>query len=131
MTSILPFSRRPCAMTQAMTLTLNRLLAGVSETARQPDERFAGAFSELVFSVECAFRQEEDLAEATGYAGLRQLRQTNALLLRALHRVAAQVDSGAVAPGREVIAALPELLARQRLGVPGQLAPRQRTRQAS
>lgn len=103
-----------------MRLTLNRVLAGVSATARQPDTRFARDFPDLVASVERAFRHEENLAEATGHAGLRELRQGNALLPGALHRAASQADRGAVAPGRERIAALPDLSA----------LPRQRTRRA-
>lgn len=108
-------------MVEAMTLTLSRLLVRVNDAARQPDERLAQAFPGLVAAVESAFRQEEDLMEATAYPGLRAHRRDNALFLCALHHAAAQVECGDTEVARQVIAALPGLLSLHRFTVLGML----------
>ena len=98
------------AVVQAMALARNRLLIHVEDTARQPDKRFARGFVNLVAAVECVFRHEEGLMEATRYPGLRDQRRHNARLLGALHHATSMVESGDIAIGRELTAALPGLL---------------------
>lgn len=119
MTPFLPATLRPHALVQAMAPTLHRLLAHVSETAREPDESLAQAFSGLVAAVESAFRQEEKLMEDAACPGLRAQRENNALLLCALHHADARVACGNAALGREVIAVLPGLLALHGRAAPG------------
>lgn len=130
MTSVLLRTQHPHAMMQALTLARQRLLVHVNDIARQPDECFSRVFAGLVAAVESAFCQEENLMEAAAYPRVHEQRQDNALLLRALHHAAVQVESGNIAIGREVTAALPDLLCLHRLsalrmlshGVTGQRA---------
>ena len=119
MISFLPATLRPHSLVQAMAPTLRRLLAHVSETARQPDDSLAQAFSGLVAAVESAFRHEEKVMEDAACPGLRAQRENNALLLCALHRADARVACGNAALGREVIAVLPGLLALHGRAAPG------------
>ncbi len=115
MTSVLLHRLYPQAIIRALTLTRQRLLIQVKDTGSQPDEHFPHAFAKLVVAVESAFCQEESLMEAAAYPGLHEQRRDNALLLRALHHAAVQVETGNIAIGREVTAALPDLLSLHRL----------------
>lgn len=130
MTSVLLLTRHPHAMIQAMGLARTRLIARIADTARQPDARFANAFARLIVAVESAFRHEEQLMEMEGYPGLRDERRNNALLLGALHHAASQVDSGNIATGREVAAALPGLLSMHRFSALRMLSRDMRGRRA-
>lgn len=117
----------PHGIVRALTLARNHLLVQVRATAAEPDERFAAAFARLVAQIEAAFRQEEILMESAGAPGLHAQRQDNALLLSALHHALPQVEAGNLAVGREVVAALRDLLALHRFSGLRILAAAQRT----
>lgn len=80
-----------------------------------PDAAFARAFPAMVDAVEAALRHEEQLLESLCDGGLRARRAENAQILCALHRVAAQVEDGAVALGRQIAAAIADVLDGHRL----------------
>lgn len=90
------------------------LLAQVRTVAGEPDERFPAAFVHLSAAVEAVFRREEALMEATGFSGVHEQRRDNSLLLNALHHAVPLVEAGDLGVGREVVAALPDLLSLHR-----------------
>lgn len=120
-------AQRPHGIVRAMTHARKHLLVQVRDTAGEPDERFPAAFTRLVAAIEAAFRHEESLMETAGVPGLREQRQDNALLLNALHHALPQVEAGNLAVGREVVAALRDLLSLHRLNSLWVLATAQRT----
>lgn len=97
-----------CAVLRHARATLFRRVA---QAAAAPDRPFADGFPALVVAVEAWFRDEERAMEALGIAGLRERRRNDALVLSALHRVAPAVEDGEVGAGRELVAALRDLLA--------------------
>lgn len=87
----------------------------IDQLAAVPDEGFAPAFPSLVAEVEVVFRHEEGAMDMFGYAQLHEHREENAVILAALHRVLVQVEAGDCALGRQVLAALRDVLAVHRL----------------
>jgi len=83
--------------------------------AGMPDEAFCQNFAMVVAEVEAGFRHEETAMEMLGYAHLREHREENAVILRALHRALPEVDAGDCALGRQLVAALRQVLALHRL----------------
>jgi hemerythrin len=96
----------------------------IAETAEVPDQSLAQAFAVLVAAVEAGFGREEQVMEGLDMACLRDQRQNNALILSALHHAAPAVESGDLALGRKLIAALRDLLDPHRLSADLALAPR-------
>lgn len=106
--------RAPHTVVRALAHARKSLLAQVRAAAGEPDGSFPAAYTRLVAAIEAAFRHEETLMEAIGFPGVREQRRDNALLLNALHHVAPRVEAGEHGIGREVVAALPELLSLHR-----------------
>jgi hemerythrin len=79
------------------------------------DGQFVQAFPTIVAEVEAAFRQEEFAMERFGFPYLRERIEDNAIILSALHRVTPGVEQGNLTLGREVVAALGDLLDLHRL----------------
>lgn len=93
---------------QALRHRIRELQAGT-------DDDFARGFSHMVATVEAGLRHEETLLEALGDRHLRERTAENAMILCALHRVAPTVETGQVEPGRQLAAALEQMLALHRL----------------
>jgi len=74
------------------------------------DAAFARQFPAAVAAVEALFRHEEALLDQHGDACLHACLADHALILCALHRIAARVERGDVAPGRRVVDALDAML---------------------
>ena len=94
----------------------------IAEAAVAPDDSLATAFPALVAAVEAGFRREELLMEMLGIDGLHQQRQDNALILSALHHAMPAVERGDLVLGRQVVAALRDLLDLHRLSADLMLA---------
>ena len=112
--------RRPAtpdvrALCAAVRHSRKALCKRIAETSDVPDESLAQAFAALVAAIEAGFCREEQVMETLGMACLRDQRQNNALILSALHHAAPAVESGDLALGRKVIAALRDLLDLHRL----------------
>lgn len=114
MPPVAPPPHGPHTVVRALAHARSGLLLQVRAAAGEPDERFAAAFAHMVAAIEAAFRHEETLMETIGFPGVREQRRDNALLLNALHHAAPRVEAGELAIGREVVAALPELLSLHR-----------------
>lgn len=113
--TVSPLARQgPHTVVRAMAHARNGLLARVGAAGRAPDCAFAAAFGHLVTAIEAVFRKEEILMESIGFAGVREQRRDNALLLNALHHAAPRVEAGDIGIGRAVVAALPGLLSLHR-----------------
>ncbi|MBQ5946098.1 hypothetical protein [Massilia sp. ST3] len=117
--SRIPPRRVPRNSTRAICAAIRHarkhLCSRLLHASSAPDERFVRAFPSLVAAVEAGFRHEEMVMEALGYASLHAHRAENATLLAALHRAASLVEDGDVALGRQVLAALLDLLSLHRL----------------
>ncbi|MEH6434777.1 bacteriohemerythrin [Massilia sp. DD77] len=117
--SRIPPRRIPFNSTRAICAAIRHarkhLCSRLLHAASAPDEGFVRAFPSLVAAVEAGFRHEEMAMEALGYASLHEHRAENATLLSALHRAASLVEAGDVALGRQVLAALRDLLSLHRL----------------
>lgn len=87
----------------------------IKEIQSAADADFARRFNHLVATVESGLRHEEGILEALGDRHLRERRAENALILCALHRIAPTVEQGQVEPGRQLAAALEEMIALHRL----------------
>ena len=92
-----------------------RLCARLADSAHAPDDCFGQIFPSLVAAVEAGFRHEEMVMEKVDYALLHQHRAENATILAALHRAMPLVEDGDLALGRQVVAALHDLLSLHRL----------------
>ncbi len=114
MTSGLSMGQSPHSTMRAMAGARKRMLARIGNTMSEPDERFPAAFARLAGELEAGLRHEETLMESAGYPGLREQRQDNAVLLAALHRALPAVEAGDLAIGRDVVAALRNLLSLHR-----------------
>lgn len=79
------------------------------------DREFTGSFPLLVAAVEASLRHEEAILEAEAAPHLHERRAENAMILCALHRVAVRVEQGYTELGRQVAAALQDMLALHRL----------------
>jgi len=104
----------PHTVVRSLAHARNGLLTRVRAVACEPDECFPAAFARMVAAIEAAFRHEETLMETIGFPGVREQRRDNALLLNALHHAAPRVEAGEFGVGREVVAALPDLLSLHR-----------------
>jgi hemerythrin len=87
----------------------------IAAMAAAPDDALARGFAALVADVEAAFRHEELIMETLGYVRLHEHREENAVVLTALHRVLPDVERGDHPLGRQVLAALDDVLALHRL----------------
>jgi len=90
-------------------------LAGSADSERMPDDSFVREFPAIVTAVEAGFRHEEMVMESFDYARLHEHRAENAVILAALHRALPLVEEGDIALGRQLVAALHDLLSLHRL----------------
>lgn len=108
-------SRTPRTVCTAVRHSRRSLCNRLERMAALPDTAFCHDFAAVVAAVEAGFRHEELVMEMLGYEYLREHRAENAVILRALHRAIPQVDSGDCALGRQLVAALRDVLALHRL----------------
>jgi hemerythrin len=106
---------RPRAICAALRHRRKMLCRRIAAIAAGPDDMVAQGFAALVAAVEAAFRHEELIMETLGYGQLHEHRAENAIVLSALHRVLPDVERGDCMLGRQVLAALGEVLALHRL----------------
>lgn len=90
-------------------------LSSAADSHSTPDDCFVRAFPSLVSAVEAVFRHEESVMESLGYEHLHAHRAENATVLAALHRAMPLVEDGGVMLGRQLVAALLDLLSAHRL----------------
>ena len=105
----------PWAACLALRHRRRLLLGRAGALCAAADADFARHFPGFVAAVEAGFRHEELAMEMLGYARLREQREENAVILSALHRALPQVDAGDCALGRQLVAALRDVLALHRL----------------
>jgi hemerythrin len=105
----------PHAVGAAIRHARKALCRRLDQLAAESDDGFAPGFPSLVAEVEVVFRHEESALEMFGYPQLHEHRAENAVILAALHRVLVQVETGDCGLGREVLAALRDLLGVHRL----------------
>jgi hemerythrin len=110
-----PVPPDPHAVCAAVRQARKNLCHRIELTACAEDVRFVHEFPALVSEVEAGFRREELVMELLGFPHLRERREENAVILSALHRVVPAVEYGNLAIGREVVAALRDLLDLHRL----------------
>ena len=91
------------------------LRARIRRLLHEADREFIGGFPGLIAAVETGLRHEETILEDEGAPYLRERRADNAIILCALHRVAIRVEQGQAELGRQVAAALEDMLALHRL----------------
>ena len=106
---------QPRTLCAAIRHARRSLCNRLERMAAMPDEAFCQDFTAVVAAVEAAFRHEELVMEMLGYAHLREHREENAVILRALHRALPEVDAGDCALGRQLVGALRQVLALHRL----------------
>jgi hemerythrin len=106
---------QPRTLCAAIRHARRSLCNRLERMASMPDEVFCQDFATVVAEVEAGFRREELAMEMLGYAHLREHREENAVILRALHRALPEVDAGDCALGRQLVAALRQVLALHRL----------------
>lgn len=106
---------RPRAICAALRHGRKMLCRRIAAIAAGPDDMVGQGFAALVAAVEAAFRHEELIMETLGYVHLHEHRAENAVVLSALHRVLPDVERGDHILGRQVLAALDEVLALHRL----------------
>lgn len=90
-------------------------LAHTADGAHTPDDCFVREFPAVVTAVEAGFRHEELVMESLDYERLHEHRAENAVILAALHRAMPLVEDGDIALGRQLVAALLDLLSLHRL----------------
>lgn len=90
-------------------------LAEAADSSCTPDDCFVRAFPSLVGAVEAGFRHEESVMESLDHQRLHAHRAESATILAALHRAMPLVEDGDVALGRQLVAALIDLLSLHRL----------------
>jgi hemerythrin len=110
-------NRNDYAVCAALRRERKALCSRAEYVANAAGEDFPDAFTALVSAVETAFRREEMVMELLGSPKLPERREENATILAALHRVTAAVESGNLALGHEVVAALSSVLDLHRLTV--------------
>jgi len=108
-------SRTPRTVCTAVRHARRSLCNRLERMAGLPDEAFCHDFANVVAAVEAGFRHEELVMEMLGYQNLREHRAENAVILRALHRAIPQIDGGDCALGRQLVAALRDVLELHRL----------------
>ncbi|WP_314444892.1 hypothetical protein [Massilia timonae] len=90
-------------------------LADTADSTCTPDDCFVHAFPAVVTAVEVGFRHEERVMESLDYERLHEHRAENATILAALHRAMPLVEDGDVTLGRQLVAALLDLLSLHRI----------------
>jgi len=105
----------PHALCAAIRHARKALCRRVDALVVEADPDFAHGFPAVVALVEAAFRREELALETLGDDKLREHREENAVILAALHRVLAKVETGDCTLGRQVLKALRDLLELHRL----------------
>lgn len=108
-------SHAPRSVCTAVRHARRSLCNRLERMAALPDEAFCRDFAGVVAAVEAGFRHEELVMEMLSYEHVRDHRAENAVVLRALHRAIPQVDGGDCALGRQLVAALRDVLALHRL----------------
>ncbi|WP_296952636.1 hypothetical protein [uncultured Massilia sp.] len=108
-------STNPHAICAAIRHARKALCRRLDQVAAAADAQFPRAFTGIVAAVEAGFRHEEHMLESLGHERLREHIAENAVILTALHRTMAQVDHGDCALGRQVLAALRDVMALHRL----------------
>lgn len=106
------------AIGAAIRQARRRLCARLADTADSsctPDDCFVRTFPAIVTAVEVGFRHEERVMESLDYARLHEHLAENATILAALHRALPLVEDGDVTLGRQLVAALHDLLSLHRL----------------
>ena len=111
---------RPRAVCAALRHGRKMLCRRIGEIVSGPDDSMGRGFAALVAAVEAAFRHEELIMETLGYVHLHEHREENAVVLSALHHVLPDVERGDHMLGRQVLAALVDVLDLHRLS--GELA---------
>ena len=106
---------RPRALCTALRHGRKMLCRQIATLAAAPDEALAHGFAALVAAVEATFRHEELIMETLVYVHLHEHRAENAVVLSALHHVLPDVEQGDHALGRQVLAALDDVLGLHRL----------------
>jgi hemerythrin len=106
---------RPRAICAALRHGRKMLRRRIGEIVSGPDDMVGQAFGALVTAVEAAFRREELIMETLGYVHLHEHREENAVVLSALHHVLPDVEQGDHMLGRQVLAALVDVLELHRL----------------
>jgi hypothetical protein len=98
------------------------LAARITALQATADDAFPRAFVDIVAAVEAGFRHDETILETIGHVDLHACLEDNAVILGALHRVMPWVEQGNVALGRQVAAALRDVLTLRRLACEASLA---------
>jgi hemerythrin len=106
---------RPRAICAALRHGRKMLCRRIGEIVSGPDDMVGRGFATLVAAVEAAFRHEELIMETLGYVHLHEHREENAVVLSALHHVLPDVERGDHMLGRQVLAALVDVLDLHRL----------------
>lgn len=92
----------------AMDAAHHALLDQFARLEAMPDERLGEAFLALVATVERDFREEEDMMEQIGYAGLATHREQHARVLGGLHHAEPYAGGRDLGPVRKALALLPQ-----------------------
>ena len=90
-------------------------LACALDPVRTPDAHFVREFPVLVARIEAGFRHEETVMELLDYHRLHDHLADNAVVLAALHRALPLIEDGDIALGRQLVAALLDLLSLHRI----------------
>ena len=90
-------------------------LACALDPVRTPDAHFVREFPVLVARVEAGFRHEETVMELLDYPRRHDHLADNAVVLAALHRALPLIQEGDIALGRQLVAALLDLLSLHRI----------------
>lgn len=107
----------------AMRHMRKSLCSRIEHALAEDDDGFTRHFPDLVAAVEAGLRQEEAIMECRNDARLHARREDNATILCALHRIAPRIESGDTELGRQVMAALHDVMAAHRLASVQMLAP--------
>lgn len=122
--------KTPLVLDVAMRHMRKSLCSRIEHALAEDDDGFARHFPDLVAAVEAGLRHEEAILECRNDAGLHARREDNATILCALHRIAPLIESGDTGLGRQVIAALHDVMAAHRLASVRFLAPAPQSAQA-
>jgi hypothetical protein len=109
--------KRPRTLVAALHHARKVLCYRLRQALQAPDPAFVPMYGVLVAEVEAGFRHEELIMGTLGRERLREQREENAVVLGALHRVLPLVEDGDAALGRDVLAAVLDVLALHRLTI--------------
>jgi hypothetical protein len=112
----------PRAARAALRHAHRMLAARIRALQAAADDAFPRAFTDIVAAVEAGFRHDEAILETIGHVDLHACLEDNAVILGALHRVMPWVERGNVELGRQVAAALSDVLTLRRLACEASLA---------